>query len=204
MSDSNRRLVLAQRPAGNVDEDTVRLERTAVPEPGPGQALVHNRYLSVDPTIRTWMDDVPGYLPPIAIDEVVRSSGIGEVIRSESEMYQVGQLVFGLTGWQDYLLADEGTMRVLPEGTEPTAALSVLGTTGMTAYYGLIDVGRVKEGDTVVVSGAAGATGSVVGQVARIKGASPVVGHVPGSASAAGPRNLLFTGGNTGKVIVRV
>jgi hypothetical protein len=178
VSDVNRKIVLAQRPTGTVDERTVRFEDEPVPEPGPDQALVRTRYLSIDPTIRTWMDDVPGYLPPIGLGEVVRSAGVGEVVRSNSDRYAVRDLVFGLTGWQEYTLADGGaaTHQKLPPGIDPTAALSVFGTTGMTAYFGLIDVGRVREGDTVVVSGAAGATGSIVGQIARIKGASRVVG----------------------------
>jgi NADPH-dependent curcumin reductase CurA len=178
MPDSYRRLVLAERPTGNVDEKTVRLEQADVPEPGEGEALVHTRYLSIDPTIRTWMDDAPGYLPPIAIDEVVRSAGVGEVVRSNTARYQQGDLVFGLIGWQEYTLADVGArgMQVLPQGVDPTAALSVFGATGMTAFFGLLDVGKLKEGDTVVVSGAAGATGSVVGQLARIKRAGRVVG----------------------------
>jgi NADPH-dependent curcumin reductase CurA len=176
--ESNRRMVLAERPVGNVEAGTVRLEQVDVPEPGDGEALVQNRFLSIDPTIRTWMDDVQGYLPPIGIDEVVRSGAIAEVVRSNSERYAVGDLVFGMTGWQDYAIADEGanSMQVLPPGTDPTAALSVFGITGMTAYFGLLEVGEVREGDTVVVSGAAGATGSVVGQIARIKGAGRVVG----------------------------
>jgi NADPH-dependent curcumin reductase len=178
MPERNRRLVLAERPTGNVEENTVRLEQVDVPEPRSGEAVVHNRYLSIDPTIRTWMDDVQGYLPPIGIDEVVRSAAVAEVVRSNSDRYGVGDLVFGMTGWQDYALADEGAnaMQVLPPGVDPTAALSVFGSTGMTAYFGLIDVGKVKAGDTVVVSGAAGATGSTVGQIARIKGAARVVG----------------------------
>jgi NADPH-dependent curcumin reductase len=178
MSEINRRLVLAERPTRQVEEKTVRLERVDVADPGDGQALVHNRYLSIDPTIRTWMDDVEGYLPPIAIDDVVRSAGVGEVVSSNSERYTPGDLVFGMLGWQDYAVADEAAaqMQVLPAGIDPTAALSVFGVTGMTAYYGLIDVGRIKEGETVVISGAAGATGSTVGQIARIKGAGRVVG----------------------------
>jgi NADPH-dependent curcumin reductase CurA len=175
MPDRNRRLILAERPTGMVNENTVRLRAADAPEPGPGQALIHNRFLSIDPTIRTWMDDVPGYLPPLAIGEVIRAGGIGEVKRSNSDRYKPGDLVFGLTGWQDYTLADEG-FRVLPPDTDPAAALSVLGITGLTAYFGLLDVGRVTEGDAVVVSAAAGATGSVVGQLARIRGASRVVG----------------------------
>jgi NADPH-dependent curcumin reductase len=178
MPERNRRLVLAQRPNGNVDENTVRLEEVDVPEAGTGQALVRNRYISIDPTIRTWMDDVQGYLPPIGIDEVVRSAGVAEVVSSNSDRYKVGDSVIGMTGWQDYTLADEesATMQVLPAGVDPTVALSVLGTTGMTAYFGLLDVGKLKEGESVVVSGAAGATGSTVGQIARINGAGRVVG----------------------------
>jgi NADPH-dependent curcumin reductase CurA len=178
MSARNRRLVLAERPTQNVEENTVRLEEVDMPQPGAGEAVVRNRYLSIDPTIRTWMDDAPGYLPPIGIDEVIRSGGVGEVVSSNSDRYSEGDLVFGMTGWQDFALADEGanTMQVLPPGIDPTAALSVFGTTGMTAYFGLIDVGKIKEGDTVVVSGAAGATGSTVGQIARLKGAARVVG----------------------------
>jgi NADPH-dependent curcumin reductase CurA len=178
MAERNRRLVLAQRPTGQVDESTVRLEEVDVPEPGDGQALVRTRYISIDPTIRTWMDDVPGYLPPIGIDEVIRAAGVGEVVASNNAQYQVGNLVFGMSGWQDYVIADDAAavMRPLPPGIDPTAALSVFGTTGMTAYFGLLEVGGLKEGDNVVVSGAAGATGSTVGQIARIKGAGRVVG----------------------------
>ncbi|HEY7947685.1 MAG TPA: NADP-dependent oxidoreductase [Acidimicrobiales bacterium] len=174
----NRRLVLAERPSGMVDAKTVRLEQEPAPEPGPAEALVRVRYLSIDPTIRTWMNDTPGYLPAIAIGDVVRGGGIGEVVKSSSDRYSEGDLVFGMTGWQDYALVDEsaGAMQVLPVGIDPLAALSVFGVTGMTAYFGLLDVGRLVEGDTVVISGAAGATGSVVGQIAKIKGAGRVVG----------------------------
>jgi hypothetical protein len=178
VTELNRQLVLARRPSGMVDESTVRLEEKPVPEPGPGQALIRVRYLSIDPTIRTWMNDAGGYLPPIAIGDPVRGVGIGEVVASHTERFGVGELVFGMTGWQDYTLAGEGAadMQVLPPGIDPATALNVFGVTGMTAYFGLLDVGRLKEGDTVVVSGAAGATGSVVGQIARIKGAGKVIG----------------------------
>src|ERR1035438_2213209 len=163
-----------------VDERTVRMEDGDVPVAGEGEALARVRYLSIDPTIRTWMDDAPGYLPPIGIDEVIRSGGIAEVIESHTSRYTPGELLFGMTGWQDYVIADEGAgaLQSLPAGVSPTAALGVFGITGMTAYFGLLDVGRVKEGDTVVVSGAAGATGSTVGQIARIKGVGEVVGSL--------------------------
>jgi NADPH-dependent curcumin reductase CurA len=178
MPQSNRRIVLAERPTGNLEASTVRLEQSEIADPGEGQALLRNRFLSIDPTIRTWMDDVAGYLPPIGIDEVIRSGGVAEVVSSRSPRYAEGDLVFGMTGWQEYALAgsDGTSVQVLPAGIDPTAALSVFGATGMTAYFGLLEVGRVLEGDTVVVSGAAGATGSVVGQLARIKGAGRVVG----------------------------
>ena len=195
MSESNRRLVLAQRPTGMVDQSTVRLEQAEVPTPGPGEALARVRYLSIDPTIRTWMDDAPGYLPPIAIDEVIRSGGIAEVLQSNSERYQPGQMLFGMTGWQDYVIAGEdgGALQLqpLPPGVPPAIALGLFGITGMTAYFGLIDVGAVKEGDVVVVSAAAGATGSTVGQIARIKRAGKVIGIAGGPQKCAYIREQL-------------
>ena len=181
MSDHNRRLVLAERPSGMVDDSTVRMEEVEVPVPGDGEALARVRYISIDPTIRTWMDDLPGYLPPIAIDEVVRSGGVAEIVESKSDDYAPGDLVFGFTGWQDYVLASQaGGYQSLPEGVPPTLALSLFGVTGMTAYFGLLDVGKVNAGDVVVVSGAAGATGSTVGQIAKIKDAGKVIGIAGG------------------------
>ena len=187
MSDRNRRLLLAERPSAMVGEQTVSLDETEIPEPGAEEALAQVRYLSIDPTIRTWMDDAPGYLPPIAIGEVVRSGGVAEVLSSNSERYAIGDYVFGMTGWQDYVIAGEGgrTMQVLPAGVSPTTALGVLGVNGMTAYFGLLDVGKLKEGDTVVISGAAGATGSTAGQIAKLKGAAKVVGIAGGPRKCA-------------------
>jgi NADPH-dependent curcumin reductase CurA len=187
VAEQNRRLVLAERPSGMVDEHTIRTEQEDVPTAGEGEALARVRYLSIDPTIRTWMDDAPGYLPPIGIGEVIRSGGIAEVIESNTPRYTPGEMLFGMTGWQDYVIADEGAraLQSLPAGVSPTAALGVLGITGMTAYFGLLDVGRVKEGDTVVVSGAAGATGSTVGQIACIKGAGKVIGIAGGPEKCA-------------------
>jgi len=115
VSEQNRRLVLAERPSGLVDENTTRLETETVPQLQDGEALVKVRFLSIDPTIRTWMDDVPSYLPPIQIGEVIRSGGVGEVVESRSDAYPPGQLVFGMTGWQEYVIADAGerSMQVL-------------------------------------------------------------------------------------------
>jgi NADPH-dependent curcumin reductase CurA len=187
VSKTNRRVILANRPSGLVDDETVRTESEPAPAPADGEALVKVRYLSIDPTIRTWMDDVPSYLPPIQIGEVVRSGGVGEVIESRTDAYQPGQLVFGMTGWQDYVIADAGekSMQVLPEGVPPGIAIGILGVTGMTAYFGITDVGQIKEGDVVVISGAAGATGSAAGQIAKIKGAKKVVGIAGGAEKCA-------------------
>ncbi len=184
MPDTYRRILLAARPRGLVDDSTLRTDDTAtVPEPGDGQALVKVQHLSIDPTIRTWMDDAPGYLPPIGIGDVVRSGGTGEVVASRTGALPVGATVFGMLGWQEYALVDgaDGSTTVVPPGIDPAVVLGVLGVTGMTAYFGLKDIGRPEPGDTVVVSGAAGATGSVVGQLARIAGAGSVVG-IAGSA----------------------
>jgi NADPH-dependent curcumin reductase CurA len=187
MPDRNRRLVLAERPTGMVDERTVRLEETDLPDVADGEALAKVRYLSIDPTIRTWMDDAPGYLPPIAIGEVVRAGGVAEVLSSNSEQYAPGDLLFGLTGWQEYVIADgaQRTMQKLPPGVSATAALGVLGLNGTTAYFGLLDVGALKEGDVVVISGAAGATGSAAGQIAKLKGAAKVIGIAGGPEKCA-------------------
>ena len=179
VTDTYRRILLADRPRGAVDDTTLRIDDAAeVPVPADGQALVAVRHLSIDPTIRTWMDDAPGYLPPIGIGDVIRSGGLGEVVASRTDALAVGDTVFGMLGWQEFALVDgaDGGMTVVPPGIEPAIVLGVLGITGMTAYFGIHDVGRPVEGDTVVVSGAAGATGSVAGQLARIAGAGTVVG----------------------------
>lgn len=187
MPEMNHRLVLASRPVGMIDASTVRMEEADRPAIGAGEALLKVRYLSIDPTIRTWMNDAPGYLPPIRIDEVVRGPGISEVVETKSDRYKVGDLVFGLPGWQEYAVADEqaNAMQPIPEGLDPPTALNIFGVTGLTAYFGLLEVGRMTEGDVVVVSGAAGATGSSVGQIAKIKGASKVVGIAGGPEKCA-------------------
>jgi hypothetical protein len=170
-----------------VDESTTRLEQEQLPDLQDGEALVRVRYVSIDPTIRTWMDDAPGYLPPIGIDEVIRAGGIGEVVESRNEAYPVGQMLFGMTGWQEYVIADSGAgaMQPVPAEVPPPTALGVLGLTGVTAYFGMLEVGGLKEGDVVVVSGAAGATGSTAGQIAKIKGAKKVVGIAGGPEKCA-------------------
>ena len=172
MAATNRQLVLAARPVAMADDSCFRLEQADAPAIGDGEALVRVVYLSIDPTIRGWMNEADTYLPAIRLGEVIRSGGIGEVVESRNPTYSVGDLVFGMTGWQDYAVADGGarTMTVLPPGIPLLDAMSVYGATGMTAYFGLLDVGRAQEGETVVVSGAAGATGSIAGQIAKLTG----------------------------------
>jgi len=168
MTDTNHRITLAQRPSGPVGDECFGADDVAMPEPGPGEALVRVDYLSIDPTIRGWMA-YDTYLPAIEIGAPIRSGGVGTVLESNLESVPVGAQVFAMTNWQQYATVD-GSAQVLPDGVDPTAALSVFGITGITAYFGLLDVGRPQAGETVLVSGAAGATGSVAGQIARIKG----------------------------------
>jgi len=144
------------------------MDDVPIPELVAGQVLVEVGWLSIDPTIRGWMAQ-DTYLPAIGIGEPIRSGGLGTVVESKVEALPVGSTVFGMTGWQQYAVMD-ATTQVVPEGVSPEAALSVFGVTGLTAYFGLLEIGRPVSGETVLVSGAAGATGSVAGQIAKIKG----------------------------------
>ena len=185
---NNRQVTLAIRPTGAVDDQTTALVEGPRPQCGPGEALIRVGLLSIDPTIRTWMNDAPGYLPPIGIGEVIRSSGAGEVVESNSPRYSVGDIVFGTTGWQEWVIANEDhKFSVLPKGMglDLPTVMNVLGVTGITAFFGLLEVGQFKEGDVVVVSGAAGATGSVVGQIAKARGAAKVIGIAGGPEKCA-------------------
>jgi NADPH-dependent curcumin reductase CurA len=168
MTDTNHRITLAKRPTGEVTADCFAADDVAIPTPGPGEVLAKVGWLSIDPTIRGWMA-MDTYLPAIEIGAEVRSGGLATVIESNNDDIPVGATLFGMTGWQEYTIMDASN-QVVPDGIDPTAALSVFGVTGMTAYFGLLEVGRPVEGETVLVSGAAGATGSVVGQIAKIKG----------------------------------
>ena len=168
----NRRWLLAERPKGLIEDTDFRWEETPVPELTAGQVLVRNLYLSADPTQRGWISH-DTYLPAVKIGEVVRSAAVGRIEASNHPDYAVGDLVQGLLGWQDYavLSVSEGHAPMkLPPGIPIPLAMSALGMTGITAYFGLLEIGRPKAGETVVVSGAAGATGSIAAQIARIKG----------------------------------
>ena len=180
---TNRQVTLAERPIGMITPATTNLIETEIPVCKDGEALIKVAMLSIDPTIRTWMNDAPGYLPPIEIGAVIRSSGTGVVIESKTPRYNVGDIVFGSTNWQEYVIADEeNKFQVIPSGMgiDLATTMTVLGVPGLTAYFGLLEVGEFKKGDVVVVSGAAGATGSVVGQIAKARGASKVVGIAGG------------------------
>jgi len=170
---TNRRWLLAERPQGAIDDKIFRWVEEPVPEPkGDNEILVRNLYLSADPTQRGWISR-DTYLPAVKIGDVVRSFAVGRVERSKSDAHPEGELVQGLFGWQDYAVVPAtgpGAPMKVPPGVPIPLAMSALGLTGITAYFGLLDVGRPKEGETVVVSGAAGATGSMVGQIARIWG----------------------------------
>lgn len=177
MPTTNRQWLLARRPHGMVGDDVFRAVETPLPALDAGQVLVKNLFLSFDPTQRGWIEDRPSYMPPVAIGEVMRASSVGEVLESRDPNFAVGDIVQGLGGWQEYCIANaSGPFGIskLPAGIPPSWFLGVLGVTGLTAYFGLLDLGQPKAGETVLVSGAAGATGSIAGQIARIKGARAV------------------------------
>ncbi len=168
----NRQWRLASRPTGLVTSECFRWNEEPAPTPGDGEILVRNLYLSMDPTQRGWMAQ-DSYLPAVKIDEVMRSFAVGRVEESRAPGFAPGDLVQGMFGWQDYAVAagsGRNAANKVPPGVPIPLSMSAFGITGLTAYFGLLDVGRPVAGETVVVSGAAGATGSAVGQIARIKG----------------------------------
>ena len=156
----NRVVTLASRPTGVPDESNFELVEQPMPQPGPGEVLVRVLWVSVDPYQRGRMSEARSYAKPVEVGEVMTAQAIGEVVESNDPRFKPGDLVVGQLGWQDYATARAGTLRKLPRELDPpTLALHVLGTTGFTAYFGLLDVCGPKPGDTVVVSGAAGAVG---------------------------------------------
>lgn len=180
----NRQFLLVSRPVGDIKESDFELLVAPVPTLNSGEVLIRNLYLSLDPTNRIWMSDMVQYMPPVELGEVMRGVAIGVVEESKNPKLQPGDVVTGLLGWQDYVLLEENkanfVTKINPPLPDPLfAAVGPLGVTGVTAYFGLLDIGQPKAGETVVVSAAAGAVGSVVGQIAKIKGC-----HVVGITSS--------------------
>lgn len=183
----NRQVRLASRPVGRPTRENWSIVDAPVPEPLPGGVLVRTLMLSLDPAMRGWMNEGRSYIEPVGIGEVMRAGGVGQVIASGAPGFAVGDHVSGVLGVQQYCALDEagirraGLTRIDPALAPPEKWLNALGMPGMTAYFGLLEVGRPREGETVVVSGAAGAVGQTVGQVAKIRGCR-VVGIAGGAA----------------------
>lgn len=177
----NHRIVLGARPHGAPKAGDFRIETDRVPSPGPGQVLLRTLYLSLDPYMRGRMSDAPSYAAPVSLGDVMVGGTVSRVEASHHGDFAVGDRVLGYTGWQEYALSDGKGLTALRRGDpNPSRALGVLGMPGFTAYMGLLDIGRPVAGETVVVAAASGAVGSVVGQVARIKGCT-VVGIAGGA-----------------------
>ncbi|NVO05158.1 MAG: NADP-dependent oxidoreductase [Rhodoferax sp.] len=177
----NRCIVLRKRPVGAPRIDDFLLEKRPVPEPQDGQVLLRTLYLSLDPYMRGRMSDAPSYAAPVALGDVMVGGTVSRVQASRNSSFLVGDLVLGYAGWQDYALSDgKGLTQLDPQDPNPSHALGVLGMPGFTAYMGLLDIGQPVAGETVVVAAASGAVGSVVGQIAKIKGCR-VVGIAGGA-----------------------
>ncbi|MBO0865119.1 MAG: NADP-dependent oxidoreductase, partial [Mycobacterium sp.] len=173
---TNRQILLRRRPIGLVQPGDTELVTSPAPEPVEGEALVRNTYVGIDAAVRTWLNDQPGYLPPVQLGEVIRAAGIGEVVASRCDAYTVGDVVTTLAGFQEYVIVrdDIFTTPVPGPAVDQLAVMTVYGPTGATAYFGMNDIGRPQPGETAVVSAAAGATGSIAGQIAKIAGARVV------------------------------
>jgi NADPH:quinone reductase len=188
----NRQILLAARPEGFPKESDFSLVETDVPSAGAGEVLVHSQWLSLDPYMRGRMSTARSYAKPTEVGEPMTGQAVGEVSESTDPRFAAGDLVVGQLGWQDYAVARGGALRKLdPTLAPPQTALHVLGATGLTAYFGLFDVGRPKPGDAVVVSAASGAVGQIVGQLAKIAGCGPVVG-LAGSAEKVSDLKELY------------
>lgn len=183
----NQQILLAQRPDGFPKLSDFKLVTSPIPAPATGQILVRTLYLSLDPYMRGRMNDVESYAPPVKLGEVMVGGVVGQVIASQHPKFQPGDFIEGYLGWQTYALSDGKGLRKLDPTRAPiSTALGVLGMPGLTAYFGLREIGRPQAGETVVVSGAAGAVGSLVGQIAKITGC-----RVVGVAGTDGKVNYL-------------
>src|SRR3954462_7908027 len=175
MSQSAKRVVLVSRPVGEPKSSNFRIEDAAVPSPGEGQVLLRNIWLSLDPYMRGRMSEGPSYVPPVPVGGVMEGGTVSEVIASKNPDFAEGDVVLSRAGWQTHALSDgKGLTRIDPKLGPVSTAVGVLGMPGMTAYTGLLDIGKPQAGETVVVAAASGAVGSAVGQIAKIKGARAV------------------------------
>lgn len=185
---TNRQWLLTSRPKGLVTADDFTYQEVEVADLADGEIRVEVSHIAFDPAMRGWMNEGDSYIPAVGLGEVMRAAGVGRVAETKHSEFQVGDRVSGTFGWQEMavVVPGEGMMpvQVLPDGVTPEMALSVFGITGLTAYFGMLSVGQVKAGDQVLVSGAAGATGSVAGQIAKIKGAR-VIGIAGGPEKCA-------------------
>lgn len=175
----NRQFLLNERPLGrDLETSDFKLVESDKPSPGEGEVLIQVMYLGVDPAMKGWMENRADYVAPMQIGDLMRGNGVGRVIESNNERFPEGMIVSGGFGWQEFAVSDGKNIPLnpVPEGIPVTASMSLLGVTGLTAYFGFMEIGLPKEGDVVLISGAAGATGSVVGQLARLAGASKVIG----------------------------
>lgn len=174
--DTNRQVLLISRPAGIPEAENFEIVTASVPEPGENEVLVRNIYLSVEPAMRGWVSSVANYSEPVPLGTVMRAFTVGRVVASRNSEFRPGEYVTGMFGWQDYAsVAAKSIQRKVTETDLPiSTSLGVLGLNGITAYFGLLEIGQPKAGETVVVSTAAGAVGSCVGQIAKIKGCRTV------------------------------
>lgn len=162
---------LVKRPEIDITPDLFEVVRMTTPKLENGQFLIKQTHMSLDPAMKGWMmPDRDSYIPPVELGDVMRSSGVGEIVESNNERFPIGARVQGMTGWAEYIVSDGQGMNLLPEGVPTEAVLCVLALPGMTAYQGLMNIGKPQAGETIVVSGAAGSVGSMVGQIAKAEG----------------------------------
>ena len=189
---TGREVQLAARPHGEPKDSDFRIETSDVPDPKPGEVLIRNTWMSVDPYMRGRMDDVKSYVPPFQLGAPLDGGAVGEVVASEDDSLEPGDTVLHRLGWREYALAPAKSVRKVDTGVAPAQAyLGALGMTGLTAYAGLIEVAGLREGDVVFVSGAAGAVGGMAGQIAKLRGH-----HVIGSAGS--PEKVEYVTGELG------